>query len=72
MAVLQARYLRRDETGQQIEDASAMLDRVATAIAGSCRSFGEDAELRRERFRHRGPRLRNAALTTTRPLRAIR
>ena len=57
MAVLQARYLRRDETGQQIEDASAMLDRVAAAIAEPCRSFGEDAELWRERFRHRLERL---------------
>jgi ribonucleoside-diphosphate reductase alpha chain len=57
MAVLQARYLRRDETGQQIEDASAMLDRVATAIAKPCRSFGEEAELWRERFRHRLERL---------------
>ena len=57
MAVLQARYLRRDETGQQIEDASAMLDRVATAIAEPCISFGEDAELWRARFRHRLERL---------------
>lgn len=57
MAVLQARYLRRDETGRQIEDASGMLDRVATAIAEPCRSFGEDAELWYERFRDRLKRL---------------
>jgi ribonucleotide reductase alpha subunit len=57
MAVLQARYLRRDETGRQIEDASGMLDRVATAIAEPCRSFGEDEELWYERFRDRLDRL---------------
>ena len=57
MAVLQARYLRRDETGQPIEDAVGMLHRVATAISAPCRNFGEDAGLWCERFRHRLERL---------------
>lgn len=57
MAILGARYLRRDETGRQIEDASGMLDRVAAAIAEPCRSFGENAELWCERFRGRLERL---------------
>jgi ribonucleoside-diphosphate reductase alpha chain len=56
-AVLKARYLRRDETGQQIEDAPGMLNRVATAIAEPCRKFGEDAALWRERFLDRLERL---------------
>ncbi|HLH77995.1 MAG TPA: adenosylcobalamin-dependent ribonucleoside-diphosphate reductase [Candidatus Binataceae bacterium] len=53
MAVLEARYLRRDESGRQIEDVSGMLNRVATAIAEPCTRFGEDPELWRERFRQR-------------------
>jgi ribonucleoside-diphosphate reductase alpha chain len=57
MAVLQARYLRRDEAGQQIEDASGMLNRVAAAISAPCRNFGEDADLWCERFRDRLERL---------------
>jgi len=53
VAVLKARYLRRDEAGHQIEDPSGMLTRVATAIAEPCEKFGEDAELWRERFLNR-------------------
>jgi ribonucleoside-diphosphate reductase alpha chain len=56
-AVLQARYLRRDETGRQIEDASGMLQRVAAAISAPCGDFGEDAGFWCERFCHRLERL---------------
>jgi hypothetical protein len=52
MAVLQARYLRRDEIGQQNEDAPQCSTGWRPATAEPCRSFGEDAELWRERFRH--------------------
>jgi ribonucleoside-diphosphate reductase alpha chain len=57
MAVLSARYLRRDESGQQVEDPSGMMRRVATAIAEPCERFGEDAGAWRERFLHRLERL---------------
>jgi len=57
MAVLDARYLRRDENGHRIEDPSGMLTRVASAVAQPCAKFGEDPELWRERFLARLKRL---------------
>ncbi len=57
MAVLDARYLRRDESGRRIEDPSEMWSRVARAIAQPCAKFGEDPEFWQERFLHRLKRL---------------
>ena len=42
LTVLHERYLRRDESGNSIEDATAMLRRVASAVADPARDFGED------------------------------
>jgi ribonucleoside-diphosphate reductase alpha chain len=48
--VLQQRYLLRDERGAVFEDPTAMLGRVAKAVAAPAREFGEDAGYWEERF----------------------
>jgi ribonucleoside-diphosphate reductase alpha chain len=50
LTVLRERYLRRDETGRQIEDSAGMLRRVASAAAEPARQFGEDAGYWQDRF----------------------
>jgi ribonucleoside-diphosphate reductase alpha chain len=50
LVVLQQRYLLRDERGAVFEDPTAMLSRVAKAVAAPAREFGEDAGYWEERF----------------------
>jgi len=50
LVVLRERYLRRDESGDPIEDSTAMLGRVARAVAAPARDFGEDPQYWEERF----------------------
>jgi ribonucleoside-diphosphate reductase alpha chain len=50
MVVLRERYLRGDESGHPIEDPTAMLVRVARAVAAPARDFGEDPGHWAERF----------------------
>jgi len=57
LTVLRERYLRRDEGGQLVEDATGMLRRVATAVAAPARDFGEDRTFWEERFFERLERL---------------
>lgn len=57
LTVLHERYLRRNEAGQTVEDPTNMLWRVASAIAGPARAFGEDAAFWEERFFERLVRL---------------
>ena len=57
LTVLRERYLRRDEGGQLVEDATGMLRRVATAVAAPARDFGEDRTFWEERFFERLGRL---------------
>jgi ribonucleoside-diphosphate reductase alpha chain len=69
--VLRQRYLRRDESGQVIESADELLQRVAAAVAEPARAYGEDApwwearfldHLRGLRFLPNSPALMNAGL----------
>lgn len=53
LVVLGERYLRRDESGHPIEDPTAMLGRVAKAVAAPARDFGEDPRFWEERFLQR-------------------
>ena len=71
LAVLQERYLRRDERGACVEEPEAMLARVAAAIAAPGAAFGEDAawwearfleRMRRREFLPNSPTLMNAGL----------
>lgn len=71
LAVLEERYLRRDERGELLEDPVGMLRRVARAVAAPATSFGEAAEEWEEKFFHRmatlqflpnSPTLMNAGL----------
>lgn len=71
LAVLEERYLRRDEQGQLIEDPVGMLRRVARAVAAPAVKFSESSEEWEERFFHRlstlqflpnSPALMNAGL----------
>ena len=57
LTVLRERYLRRDPAGHPVEDPSAMLQRVAAAVAASARQFGEDPAFWSERFLERLERL---------------
>ena len=50
LTVLHERYLCRDESGSAIEDPTAMLRRVARAVADPARDFGEDRGEWEERF----------------------
>ena len=50
LIVLRDRYLRRDENGHTIENPTAMLGRVARAVAAPARQFGEDPKYWEERF----------------------
>jgi ribonucleoside-diphosphate reductase alpha chain len=50
LVVLQQRYLLRDERGAVLEDSTAMLSRVAKAVAAPAREFGEDAGYWEARF----------------------
>ena len=56
-AVLDERYLRRDDTGQLIEDPAGMFARVARAVAEPARAFGDDAAFWEARFLERMQRL---------------
>jgi ribonucleoside-diphosphate reductase alpha chain len=56
-AVLEERYLRRDDAGQLIEDPAGMFARVARAVAEPARAFGEDAAFWEARFLERMQRL---------------
>jgi ribonucleoside-diphosphate reductase alpha chain len=71
LAILQERYLRRDEAGRLVEDADGMLQRVARAIAEPARLFGDDQafwearfleRMRRFEFLPNSPTLMNAGL----------
>ncbi len=71
LAVLEERYLLRDERGELIEDPPAMLRRVARAVAAPAKNFGESPDEWEERFYHRlielqflpnSPTLMNAGL----------
>ncbi len=71
LAVLEERYLQRDEEGQLIEDPIGMLRRVAKAVAAPAAKFSESAGEWEERFFHRlsslqflpnSPTLMNAGL----------
>src|SRR3990170_9599 len=71
MAVLEERYLRRDADGCIAEDASGMIERVASAVAEPARAFGEDEAFWAARFFERmarfeflpnSPTLMNAGL----------
>jgi ribonucleoside-diphosphate reductase alpha chain len=57
LTVLRERYLRRDESGQLVEDPSGMLQRVAAAVAAPARAFGEDPAVWEARFLQRMQRL---------------
>lgn len=57
LTVLRERYLRRGESGEPNESPTAMLERVADAVAAPCRAFGEDADHWRARFFERMTRL---------------
>lgn len=57
LTVLRERYLRRDASGHPVEEPSAMLQRVAAAVAASARPFGEDPAFWSERFLERLERL---------------
>ncbi|HWB11572.1 MAG TPA: adenosylcobalamin-dependent ribonucleoside-diphosphate reductase [Pirellulales bacterium] len=48
--VLEARYLRRDDRGNVVEDPDELCRRVARAIAGPEAQFGENAEVWEEKF----------------------
>jgi len=48
--VLQARYLLKDEDGEVIESPEQMFGRIARAIAGVERSYGEDPRRWEDRF----------------------
>lgn len=71
LAVLEERYLLRDEHGNLVEDPPDMLRRVARAVAAPAKDFGESPEEWEERFYHRlielqflpnSPTLMNAGL----------
>ena len=71
IAVLEERYLRRDDTGALIEDADGMFRRVARAVAAPSEKFGESPQEWEERFYQRlsslqflpnSPTLMNAGL----------
>jgi len=71
LAVLEERYLLRDEQGQLVEDPIGMLRRVARALAAPAAKFGEKPEEWEERFFQRlaslqflpnSPTLMNAGL----------
>ena len=57
LAVLQERYLRRDEDGRIVEDPADMLRRVAVAVAAPARTWGEDPVFWEARFLERLERL---------------
>ncbi|GIW44325.1 MAG: hypothetical protein KatS3mg077_1607 [Candidatus Binatia bacterium] len=57
LAVLEERYLLRNESGELIEDPAGMLRRVARAVAAPATLYGESAEEWEERFYHRLIRL---------------
>jgi ribonucleoside-diphosphate reductase alpha chain len=48
--VLHARYLLKDEEGRVIETPEEMFRRIARAVAGAEKAYGEDAALWEERF----------------------
>jgi ribonucleoside-diphosphate reductase alpha chain len=57
VTVLQERYLRRNESGEVVEDPPTLLRRVATAVAAAGRAFGDDVAFWEARFLERLERL---------------